>query len=160
MTEVELPRGSWTDLRTNTRHAGRQKVVNDPKQGLPMYAKAGSLIPLAASKQRLELHYYPTLGGEFFVYEPSVNEYSQFHAAPSADFMRVESESKVARTCEWVLHHTGKPQSVGETGKPYKEAANRAGLQAGTWFHDAAAGNLHIVVATGAGEDHIVNMAF
>ena len=156
VTEVELPRGTWTDLRTNTRYAGRQKIANDPKAGLPIYAKAGSLIPLT-NKQRLELHYFPTLGGEFFVYEPEVNDYSQFHAAPSADFMRVESESKVARTCEWILHHTPKPKTVGETGKPFKEAAT---LLPGTWFHDPATGNLHIVVATAAGEDHIVNMSF
>lgn len=157
VTEVELPRGSWTDLRTNTRYPGRQKISNDPKAGLPIFAKAGSLIPLTTPK-RLELHYFPTLGGEFFVYEPSVNEYSQFHAAPSADFMRVESESRVARTCEWILHHTSKPKQVGETGKPYKEAANRATMQSGTWFHDAANGNLHIVMATAAGEDHIINI--
>lgn len=156
VTEVELPRGAWTDLRTNLRHPGRQKIANDPKAGLPIYAKAGSLIPLTG-KQRLELHYFPSLGGEFFVYEPSVNEYSQFHAAPSADFMRVESESKVARTCEWILHHTPKPKSVGETGKMYRETTT---LQPGTWFHNSATGNLHIVVATGAGEDHIVNMSF
>ena len=156
VTEVELPRGSWTDLRTNTRHAGRQKVANDPKAGLPIYAKAGSLIPLKAAR-RLELHYFPTLGGEFFVYEPEVNDYSQFHAAPSANFMRVESESKVARICEWILHHTSKPKTVEETGRPYNEAAT---LLPGTWFHDPATGNLHIVVATAAGEDHIVNMSF
>ena len=156
VTEVELPRGSWTDLRTNTRHPGRQKIANDPKAGLPIFAKAGSLIPLTTAK-RLELHYFPTLGGEFFVYEPEVNDYSQFHAAPSADFMRVESESKVARTCEWILHHTPRPTTVGETGKPYSEAATRL---PGTWLHDPATGNLHIVVATAAGQDHIVNMSF
>jgi hypothetical protein len=156
VTEVELPRGSWTDLRTNTRHPGRQKISNDPKAGLPIYAKAGSVIPLTSSR-RLELHYFPSLGGEFFVYEREVNDYSQFHAAPSADFMRVESESKVARTCEWILHHTAKPKAVGETGKAYKEATT---FQPGTWFHDQVTGNLHIIVATAAGEDHIVNMSF
>ena len=159
VTEVELPRGTWTDLRTNSRHPGRQKIPNDPKAGLPIYAKAGSLIPLNTPR-RLELHYFPTLGGEFFIYEPTVNEYSQFHAAPSADFMRVESESKVARTCEWILHHTPKPQNVGETGKPYKEASNLAALESGTWFHDPATGNLHIVISTAADEDHIINMSF
>ena len=154
VTEVLLPRGSWTDLRTNQRHVGRQKIANDSKAGLPLYAKAGSLIPLV-NKQRLELHYYPTQGGEFFVYEPEANEYSQFHAAPSGDFMRVESESKVARTCEWILHHTAKPKTVGETGKTFMETTTRL---PGTWFHDSTSGNLHIIVATKAGEDHIVNI--
>ncbi len=154
VTDVLLPRGSWTDLRTNQRHSGRQKIPNDPNAGLPIYAKAGSLIPLV-TKQRLELHYYPTQGGEFFVYEPDANEYSQFHAAPSGDFLRVESESKVARTCEWILHHTAKPKAVGETGKPFMETTTGA---PGTWFHNTATGNLHIVVATKAGEDHIVNI--
>jgi len=157
--EVELPRGTWTDLRTNARHPGRQKVANDPKAGLPIYAKAGSLIPLQYPK-KLELHYFPNSGAEFFVYEPTVNEYSQFHAAPAGDFMRVESESKIERTCEWVLHHTATPKQLGETGQPYKEAASHAALKHGTWFHDAATGNLHIVVTTAAGADHIVNMIF
>ena len=159
VTEIELPRGSWTDLRNNVRNTGRQKIKNDPHAGLPIFAKAGSLIPLVTPR-RLELHYFPSLGGEFFVYEPQANDYSQFHAAPSADFMRVESESKVARTCEWVLHHSSKPTSVGETGKSFRPAKTIAELQSGTWFFDAVSGNLHIVIATNAGEDHVINLRF
>ena len=122
ITEVELPRGSWTDLRNNANHPGRQRISNDPDAGLPIYAKSGSLIPLISSRLgvSLELHYFPTLGAEFFIFEPDVNEYSQFHAAPSADFMRVESESKVARVCEWILHHTPNRQ-------PSARLANRSG---------------------------------
>ena len=163
VTSIDLPRGSWTDLRNNVRHAGRRKIANDPGAGLPIFAKAGSLIPLNSTRRgrSLELHYFPSSGAEFFVYETEVNDYSQFHAAPAGDFMRVESESKVERTCEWILHHTpAKPKSVGETGHAFKEAANRAALLPGTWFHDPATGNLHIVVATVAGEDHIINMSF
>ena len=162
VTEIELPRGTWTDLRNNVQHPGRTKISNDPKTGLPIFAKAGALIPLTSTREgiSLELHYFPSSGGEFFVYEPAANEYSQFHAAPSADFMRVESESKVGRTCEWILHHTSKPKTVGETGHLFKEAATRVAMLPGTWFHDSASGNLHIVVATAAGEDHIVNMSF
>jgi hypothetical protein len=162
VTGVELPRGSWTDLRSNGHHQGRQRIPNAPAAGLPIYAKAGSLIPLTSTQPgiNLELHYFPSPGAEFFVFEPDVNAYSQFHAAPSADFMRVESESKVARTCEWILHHTEKPKTVGETGKPFQEATTRAAMKPGTWFHDASTGNLHIVVATAAGEDHIINMSF
>lgn len=160
VTEVELPRGAWTDLRTNTRHEGRQKIANDPKAGLPIYAKSGSLIPLVSSHPgiNLELHYFPAMGAEFFVYEPAVNDYSQFHAGPSADFIRVESESKIARTCEWILHHTAKPKSVGETGKPFRVVTSLDALKPGTWFHESSTGNLHIAVSTAAGEDHIVNI--
>jgi hypothetical protein len=160
VTEVELPRGSWTDLRNNTNHPGRQKIANDLKAGLPIYAKSGSLIPLVSSHPgiNLELHYFPEMGAEFFVYEPAVNDYSQFHAGPSADFIRVESESKVARTCEWILHHTAKPKSVGETGKPFREVTTLDALKPGTWFHDSTTGNLHVAVSTAPGEDHIVNI--
>jgi hypothetical protein len=161
VTEIELPRGTWTDLRNNTRHPGRQKIKNDPRAGLPIFAKAGSLIPLISDRRgiSMELHYFPSLGAEFFVFEPEANEYSQFHAAPAGDFMRVESESKVERTCEWILHHVAKPRTLGETGHPFVEVSSRDALKSGTWFYDSASGNLHIVVATAGGEDHIINMS-
>lgn len=163
-TEVELPRGSWTDLRDYKRYPGRQKIAVQTRNGeIPIFAKSGSLIPLNSSRSgvSVELHYFPTLGAEFFVFEPQLNDYSQFHAAPAGDYWRVESESKVERTYEWILHDVpSKPKTVGETGRAFREAQTRADCRDGSWFFDKATGMLHIVVTSRAGEDHIVNMTF
>ena len=107
---------------------------------------------------RLELHYFPSLGGEFFLWEPDKQENSQFHAAPAGDFARVEIESKVARTYEWVIHHANRPQNVEENGAAYKPVRQRSALKPGTWWHDAAHNNLHVKVYTEEGTDSIVNI--
>lgn len=158
---VELPRGRWTDLRTNKVYPGRTTATNEAK-GLPVFVKMGSILPLVSQRKDvgLELHYYPNIGAEFFLIEPEVGEYSQFHAAPVGDIMRVESESKIERTLEWVVHHLDKPLTVGESTGAFKEAGSRGELTPGTWFHDASQRSLHIMLHTKAGEDHIVNMTF
>ena len=43
-------------------------------------------------KGGMALHYFPKLGGEFFLLEGDIAEYSQVHAAPALDFMRLEIE--------------------------------------------------------------------
>ncbi len=158
---VELPRGRWTDLRTNKEYKGRSVAPNDAP-GMPVYAKMGAILPLVSQRKDvgLELHYYPNIGAEFFLIEPEVGEYSQFHAAPVGEIMRVESESKVERTCEWILHHLDKPKSVGESTGAFREVASRGELVPGAWFYDAAKRSIHLMVHTKPGEDHIVNSAF
>ncbi len=101
---LTLPQGLWTDLKTDVEHKSRSTVVlSDP---VTIFARNGSIVPVQ-HQNVLELHYFPKLGAEFFLYEPDVNEYSQAHASQAADFWRLEIESKVARTYEWVLHHIG-----------------------------------------------------
>jgi hypothetical protein len=160
---VELPRGRWTDLRTNKVYPGRTVAANDAP-GMPVYAKMGSILPLLSSRKDvgLELHYYPNIGAEFFLIEPELGEYSQFHAAPVGDILRVESESKVDRTIEWTLHHVDKPRNVSESepALQYREAASRGELKPGWFFYDAGQRNLHIMLFTKAGEDRIVNMTY
>jgi hypothetical protein len=159
---VELPRGRWTDLRTNKLYPGRTVAPNEAP-GMPVFAKMGSILPLVPQRKDvgLELHYYPNIGAEFFLIEPEVGEYSQFHAAPVGDIMRVESESKIERTCEWILHHMDtKPKTVGESNAPYREVSSRGELVPGTWFYDAAQHNLHLMLHVKAGEDRIVNSTF
>jgi hypothetical protein len=122
---------------------------------VPTLARNGAVLPLAA-KSSMELHYFPSLGGEFFLWESDKRDNSQFHAAPAGDFMRVEIESKVARTYEWVIHHTKRPTNV-EDCAPVRQ---RSALKPGTWWHDKARNDLHVMVHAEAGTDKIVNISF
>jgi hypothetical protein len=153
---LQLPRGMWTDLRTNAEYPGEQAIeVDAPAGQVPTFARNGSILPLAA-KNAMELHYFPDLGGEFFLWEASLKENSQFHAAPAGDFTRVEIESKVERTYEWVIHHTNRPVVV-EGCKPVRQ---RSSLKPGTWWHDGARNDLHVMVRAAAGADNIVNISY
>jgi hypothetical protein len=155
-----LPRGRWTDLRTNIEYAGNQQIeIEAPLGRVPMFAKNGSLFPIETSR-RMELHYMPSLGGEFFLWEPALKTISQFHAAPAGEYMRVEIETKVSRTYEWVLHHTSQPVEVSEETGPYRKVSARTQLRPGTWFHDTRLNNLHILLRAEANSDRIVNVSF
>lgn len=157
---LNLPRGLWTDLRTNTEYKGNQPVeVEAPTGHVPMFARNGALFPLAAP-HAMELHYFPSLGGEFFLWEADKHDNSQFHAAPAGEFTRVEIESQVARTYEWVIHHTNRPTAVAEEAVTYQPVRQRSALKPGTWWHDDARNDLHIMVRAEASADKIVNVAF
>jgi alpha-glucosidase (family GH31 glycosyl hydrolase) len=158
--KIELPRGNWTDLRTNQEYHGNQSIeVDAPPGRVPMFVRNGWIVPLQ-EKDSMELHYFPSLGGEFFLWEPDLDENSQFHAAPAGDFLRVEVESKKRRTYEWVLHHTRAPREVSEESRAYTRVARRTLLRAGTWWHDEARNDLHLVMRVEAGTDRIVNISF
>ncbi len=133
--------------------------MDAPAGRVPMFVRNGWIVPLAA-RDRMELHYFPSLGGEFFLWEPDLMENSQFHAAPAGDYVRVEIESKKRRTYEWVLHHMKAPKQVAEDSGSYQRAADRASLQLGSWWHDDALNNLHIILRTEPGTDRIVNISF
>jgi hypothetical protein len=158
--KVDLPRGTWTDLRTNTEYRGNQTIeVDAPAGRVPMFVRNGWIVPFEMPA-KMELHYFPSLGGEFFLWEPAQNENSQFHAAPADDYMRVEIETKVRRTYEWVVHHTKAPREVEDGGAILERANQRTGLKPGTWWHDARQNNLHVMVAAEAGTDRIINISF
>jgi hypothetical protein len=153
---IQLPRGQWTDLRTNIEYPGNQAIdIEAPSGQVPMLARNGAVLPIAG-KTALELHYFPSLGGEFFLWEPGVRDNSQFHAAPAGDFTRLEMESKVSRDIEWVIHHSKRPAAV-EDCKPVRQ---RSALKPGTWWHDKARNDLHVMVHAAAGTDKIVNISF
>jgi alpha-glucosidase (family GH31 glycosyl hydrolase) len=102
---IELPQGIWTDIESDHVYQGR--ALYQSPSPVSMLARNGSIVPLARG-ETIELHYFAKLGGEFFIYEPELEEYTQVHAAPSADYWRLEIESKAPRTYEWIVHRAGK----------------------------------------------------
>ncbi len=155
--EVHLPMGMWTRLDTGERHRGRQ-TIEAQSRTLTVFARGGAIVPF--ERETRELHYFPKLAGEFFFYEPDANDWTQVHAAPAADIMRLEIESKVERTYEWVVHHTEKPRAVGFGEERFAEVKGTSALAAGTWFFNAARETLHVRVRAAAGEDRIVNLFY
>jgi hypothetical protein len=155
---VYLPRGNWTNLETNEVTAGPRTITLESKS-LPVFARNGAIVPLDAAAG-MALHYFPKAGGEFFLLEGDIAEYSQVHASPALDFMRLEIESKKDRDYQWVVHHAEKPSSVEFEVRKYREVATLSGLADRTWFYDAAQKNLHVRVKVKAGEDCIINLNF
>lgn len=142
---VRLPMGLWTDLRTNRTYPGRQThQLEGP--GVPVFAKNGALVPFARDGF-YEAHYFPKLGGEFFIYENEIAQWTQLHASPAGIYLRLEAESKVSRDYEWVIHHVNAPARV--------ESATKH-----TWRYDAEQRNLHVRHHAEAGQDVIVNLRF
>jgi hypothetical protein len=144
-TQVRLPRGIWTDLRTNRTYTGRQSHQVEGS-GLPVFAKNGALVPLARADV-YEMHYFPKLGGEFFIYEVEIAQWTQLHASPAGLYLRLEAESKVGRTYEWIIHHVNAPLSVESETKH-------------SWRYDADKRNLHVTHHAEAEKDVIVNVRF
>ena len=158
---VDLPRGSWTDLRTNVEYQGRHvvDVKAESDGGVPVFARNGAIVPMAVP-EAMELHYFPSAAGEFFLWESELNDNSQFHAAPAGDEMRVEIETKVTRTYEWVLHHVEAPVQVAEETGVYVQEESRGKLRSGSWWRDEARGDVHIMIRAEAGSDVVVNLKF
>jgi len=83
---VYLPAGcDWHDFWTDRRLQGGQTILaNAPLDLLPLYVRAGSIIPLGPQRQHvddlpdapLELHVYPGCDGDFQLYEDEGNGYN------------------------------------------------------------------------------------
>ncbi len=159
---VYLPMGTWTDLRSNVTYPGRRVIEIESPDALPLFAKNGSIVPLEAVEAGapLEIHYFPSLGAEFFLFEREVGDHTQLHASPAGDFLRLEIESKVDRVYHWVAHHTKPPALVAQGETRYAEVKEEGALGPGAWRYDARRGDLHVVVDAPAGEDVIVNVTF
>jgi hypothetical protein len=154
--QLYLPQGVWTNLETNEVFQGRRTVAVETL-ALPVFARNGSIVPLD-SPGGIGLHYFPTLGGEFFLLEDDIGEYTQVHAAPALDAMRLEIESKKDRDYQWVVHHVDRPAQVGFEERKYTPVATLAELKDGDWFYDAARRDLHVRARVKAGEDCILNL--
>ncbi len=159
--KVYFPKGIWTDFETDAIFKGRQELVLRVNPGaLPMFARNGTIVPMTDARGEgvLELHYFPSLGAEFFLAEQTDPEVTQFHAAPAGDLIRLESESRADRICEWVLHHAEPCQSVESGGKEFARVDDVAKLAPGTWHYDQATSKLRIRLRTAAGGDEIVHV--
>ena len=156
--QAYLPQGIWTNLETNQVSQGRQTIAVETAV-LPVFARNGTIVPLD-SPGGMALHYFPSLGGEFFLIESETGEYTQIHAAPAADAMRLEIEAKKDRDYQWVVHHVEKPTAVGFEDRTYQPAPSPLGLPDGHWFYDAAQKNLQVRVKVKAGEDRIINITW
>ena len=156
--QVYLPPGVWTNVESNAVLEGRRTVTVETA-GLPVFARNGSIVPLETAAER-ELHYYPTLAAEFFLLENDVEEWTQVHAAPAVDGMRLEIEARAPRTYRWVVHHVERPASVGFEERRYNEAMTLDGLAPGAWYWDSARKDLHVRLHAERGQDAIVNLAW
>jgi hypothetical protein len=153
---VYVPRGTWTNLETNQAVKGPATIEVTTKS-LPVWAKNGSIVPLD-SRGSMGLHYFPKSGGEFFLLEGDIADYSQVHASPALDFYRLEIESKKDRDYQWVVHHVEKPATVGFEETKYREVARQGELEDRCWWWDEKQKNLHVRLKVKAGQDAIVNV--
>lgn len=84
--KVYLPEGTaWYDFYTNEKYEGGQEITADaPIDKMPLYVKAGSIIPMKRGLQYamedtdtpLKIHIYPGADGSFKLYEDAGNDYA------------------------------------------------------------------------------------
>ena len=84
--EVYLPQcNSWFDFWTGKRYRGGQSVTKEtPIDIIPLYVKAGSILPIGPDVQyatekkwdNLEIRIYPGADGEFLLYEDENDNYN------------------------------------------------------------------------------------
>jgi alpha-glucosidase (family GH31 glycosyl hydrolase) len=160
---VYLPMGRWTDLGTNKEYAGRQTIpIEAGPEEMPLFLKNGTIVPIAGQEAAdpMIIHYLPKLAAEFFLYEPEVEAYSQLHAAPVLDLMRLEVNAKVSRSYEWIVHHMPSPRGITTREIEHTQVKERRLLRPGAWYYDAAQQNIHICVEVQAGQTAITHLTF
>ena len=85
--DVYLPaNGKWIDFWNNKEYEGGQTIKRDtPIEIIPVFVKAGSIIPLTTQKvqyatekkwEKLELRIYPGADGDFTLYEDENDNYN------------------------------------------------------------------------------------
>lgn len=157
--KIYLPQGQWTDLETNQIHRGRQTIARQPVSDRPaMFARNGAILPLE-TPGAVQLHYFPKLGAEYFIYELEQGEITQVHASPAGDYLRLEIEERHGREYEWVIHNIRRPVSIESQGARLPQHPD-SNLPVGAWRYDTIRSNLHLRVRLQAGESIIVNCAF
>jgi alpha-D-xyloside xylohydrolase len=82
--EVYLPRGGWYDFWTNRYYEGGETIIAEaPIDIIPLYVKAGSILPMTQSMQYvdelpnapIDLKVYAGRDSEFELYEDEGNSY-------------------------------------------------------------------------------------
>jgi alpha-D-xyloside xylohydrolase len=102
--EVYLPAGaSWVDFWTGKRQAGGQSVQREtPIDVMPLYVRAGSVLPLGPHQQYtgekadapLEIRVYPGADGEFTLYEDENDNYNYEKGAYATIRMRWNDKAR------------------------------------------------------------------
>lgn len=87
-TDVYLPSGiNWFDFWTGEQLLGGQKIAKEtPIDIMPIYVKAGSILPLGPEVQyaeekswdSLEIRVYPGADGNFVLYEDEFDNYTRW----------------------------------------------------------------------------------
>jgi hypothetical protein len=158
---VYLPMGIWTRLSDDRVFPGKQVITIEGKPSeLVLFSRNGSILPLGS--EPMTLHYFPRLGAEFFLFESSLEDYSQAHAAPAGDLLRLEMESKKGRYYEWIVHHVERPRKVVAGGVEFGEVTSRELLRRrpSGWLYDSPNKNLHVWMFGSEGQDDIVSISF
>lgn len=85
-TNIYLPAGTlWYDFWTNEKHEGGKKIAKETTLDvIPLYVKAGSIIPVGPQVQyatekpwdHLELKVYAGANGNFILYEDEFDNYN------------------------------------------------------------------------------------
>jgi alpha-D-xyloside xylohydrolase len=91
--EVYLPNGTkWIDFWTGETHNGGKTIVKDvPIDIIPLYVRAGSIVPFGPKVQystekkwdNLEIRVYSGANGEFVLYEDEFDNYNYENGAYS-----------------------------------------------------------------------------
>jgi alpha-glucosidase len=100
LVKTYLPEGVWYDFYSNARIEGSAEVVSEcPMELLPLYVKAGAIIPMQPTIQYadqphngvLDIHLYKTdSSGEFVYYEDDGISYDFEKGAYHKRLMRLE----------------------------------------------------------------------
>jgi len=141
-----LPMGIWTHLRDGAVYKGRQIIdtPQGPGPGPALFCHNGTILPVENADRSLSLHYFPRLGAEFFLSEPGHDLPTQVHAAPAADLLRLQIESRVDREYEWIVHHVSPIVRI-EPTRPFT--------------YDTASRTLRLRTRAAAGSDVIIHVS-
>jgi alpha-D-xyloside xylohydrolase len=101
---VYLPKdASWFDFWTGKRYEGGQTIIAEaPLDIIPLFIKAGAILPLGPKKQYsgepedpIELRIYPDSDGSFIIYEDENDTYNYEQNQYSIIPLRCENKEKV-----------------------------------------------------------------
>jgi alpha-D-xyloside xylohydrolase len=102
--QLYLPKGAdWLDFWTGEKYIGGQTIVKEtPVDIIPLYVKAGSILPIGPKVQyatekkwdNLEIRVYPGADGEFTLYEDENDNYDYERGAYSTIIFKWDNEKK------------------------------------------------------------------
>ena len=101
---VYLPQGEWYDFWTDRTYVGKQWVeVPAPLARLPLFVRAGSLIPMGPDMEHMaekpldavEVHYYPGGEASFVLYEDDGLTYSYEDGVYALTRMQVDEDGRL-----------------------------------------------------------------